>query len=343
MAWQSFKACLLLTNMVLFYSEGKKKMADADDNPMGKDKGAIYGAIAQLIFANHIKYGAAYCQNQKKFCNSVSNQISGLRTKYKKHKGSTPPCPPLHLPGLYNSPDVDVDIRDDFGAADDDDLYLEGMGPFSTPLRNTLEHLDGDEMMDHDGDALSHSVWHSEAVQPWGATQSVVGDVPQHLNTLINNSQHYSLIGLPYVAYPADLPAEQHRGLKEKKAKSDVLQEVVHVRDKIESMHSDAMSCHDSRHQRFLAKLGAKSEHNWDSKKYEWLRGTREHEASQATVSHQCLQEQQDAEICLRETDIRVHEAHSLVLNKEAETLRLKIQFHQMTQGNRTPASDGAT
>ncbi|KAG2335630.1 hypothetical protein BDR05DRAFT_1006612, partial [Suillus weaverae] len=62
-------------------------MADADDNPTGKDKGAIYGAIAQLIFANHIKYGAAYRQNQKKFCNSVSNQISGLRTKYKKHKG----------------------------------------------------------------------------------------------------------------------------------------------------------------------------------------------------------------------------------------------------------------
>ncbi|KAG2335589.1 hypothetical protein BDR05DRAFT_1006652 [Suillus weaverae] len=62
-------------------------MADADDNPTGKDKGAIYGAIAQLIFVNHIKYGAAYRQNQKKFCNSVSNQISGLRTKYKKHKG----------------------------------------------------------------------------------------------------------------------------------------------------------------------------------------------------------------------------------------------------------------
>ncbi|KAG2335344.1 hypothetical protein BDR05DRAFT_954144, partial [Suillus weaverae] len=219
---------------------------------------------------------------------------------------STPPCPPLHLPGLYNSPDVDVDICDDFGAADNDnDLYSEGAGPFSAPLGNALEHLDGDEMMDHDGDALSRSVWCSEAVQPWGATQSVVGDVLQHLNTLINNSQHYSLIGLPYVAYPADLPAEQH--------------------------------------QRFLAKLGAKSEHNRDSKKYEWLHGTREHEASQAAVSHQRLQEQQDAEIRLHETDIQVHEAHSLVLDKEAETLRLKIQFYQMTQGNRTPVSDGAT
>jgi hypothetical protein len=61
---------------ILFYSDGKKKMADVDDNPLGKDKGDIYGAIAQLIFVNHVKYGAAYHQNQKKFRNSVSNQIS---------------------------------------------------------------------------------------------------------------------------------------------------------------------------------------------------------------------------------------------------------------------------
>ncbi|KAG0692313.1 hypothetical protein DFH29DRAFT_1008897 [Suillus ampliporus] len=70
---------------ILFYSKGKKKMADVDDNPTGKDKGDIHDAITQLIFANHIKYGTAYHQNQKKFRNSVSNQISGLRTKYKKH------------------------------------------------------------------------------------------------------------------------------------------------------------------------------------------------------------------------------------------------------------------
>jgi hypothetical protein len=92
--------------------------------------------------------------------------------------------------------------------------------------------------------------------------------------------------------------------LKKKKAKSDILQEVDHVRDEIESMHSDAMSRHDSKHQRFLAKLDAKSEHNRDSKKYEWLRGSHEHKASQATVSHQHLQENQDAEIRLHETDI---------------------------------------
>ncbi|KAG1884366.1 hypothetical protein F4604DRAFT_1919541 [Suillus subluteus] len=341
---------------ILFYSEGKKKMVDADDNPMSKDKGDVHGAIAKLLFANHIKYGAVYDQNQKKFRNSVSNQISALRTKYKKHKtrfnatgtgvmpldgqsvqnllelihadflwysdldsiwhnnpsmvaktylsqpgvdhaaalyslvqphgragpsiqfgatagaGSsipaaqsscaypppnmcpppntylppsaypptpsvnepsnanvpmrlprmsglppsaylppsacppptssinelsnanvperlprtpglppgaylppnaypapneflppnafpppntypgTSPRPPLHLPRLFNSPDVN--ICDDFGPGDDDDLYSEGAGPFSAPLGNALEHLDNDEMMDHDGGAL---------------------------------------------------------------------------------------------------------------------------------------------------------------------------------------------
>ncbi|KAG2343089.1 hypothetical protein BDR05DRAFT_948489 [Suillus weaverae] len=297
---------------------------------------------------------------------------------------STPPCPPLHLPGLYNSPDVDVDIRDDFGAADDnnDDLYSEGTGPFSAPLGNALEHLDGDEMMDHDGDALvsppratgkkrqlptspspppdvpspfkvpskspasfydSRAAFGAQRPSSHGGRHKVSSEMSRSILTPSSTTRNttpssdYHMSPTPQTSLPNSVG-----GSKKKKAKSDVLQEVVHVRDEIESMHSDAMSCHDSRHQRFLAKLGAKSEHNQDSKKYEWLHGTREHEASQAAVSHQHLQEQQDAEIRLRETDIRVHEAHSLVLDKEAETLQLKIQFHQMTQGNRTPASDGA-
>ncbi|KAG2336471.1 hypothetical protein BDR05DRAFT_1005826, partial [Suillus weaverae] len=274
---------------------------------------------------------------------------------------STPPCPPLHLPGLYNSPDVDVDIHDDFGAAnDDDDLYSEGAGPFSAPLGNALEHLDGDEMMDHDGDALVSPPRATGKKHQLLTSPSPPPDVPSPFEVPSKSPASFydsrTAISTPSSTTRNTTPSSDYRmsptpqtsllnsagGSKKKKAKSDVLQEVVHVRDEIESMHSDAMSRHDSRHQCFLTKLGAKSEHNRDSKKYEWLRGTREHEASQAAVSHQRLQEQQDAEIRLRETDIQVHEAHSLVLDKEAETLRLKIQFHQMTQGNRTPASDGA-
>lgn len=110
-------------------------------------------------------------------------------------------------------------------------------------------------------------------------------------------------------------------GSKKKKAKSDVTQQVEEVKDEIASMQSDAMSRHDHKHLRFIAKLEAKTEHTRDIKKYEYLRAAREHETFQATVSHQRLQESKDSEIRLRETDIRVYEAHSLVLDKEAETL----------------------
>jgi hypothetical protein len=89
--------------------------------------------------------------------------------------------------------------------------------------------------------------------------------------------------------------------LKKKKEKSDVMEQVDQMKDEIQSMHSDAMSRHDSKHQRFLVKLDTKSEHNRDIKKYKWLRTNCKHEASQATVSHQRLQETKDAEICLRD------------------------------------------
>jgi hypothetical protein len=80
-------------------------------------------------------------------------------------------------------------------------------------------------------------------------------------------------------------------GSKKKKAKSDILQEVDHIWDKIESMHSDAKSHHNSKHQHFLVKFNMKSKHNRDSKKYEWLHSSCKYEASQAAVSHQHLQE----------------------------------------------------
>ncbi|KAG1785527.1 uncharacterized protein HD556DRAFT_1450659 [Suillus plorans] len=128
---------------------------------------------------------------------------------------------------------------------------------------------------------------------------------------------------------------------KKKKAKSDVSQQVGQVRDEIESMHSDVMSRHDSKHLCFLTKLEVKSEHSCDTKKYEWLRSSHEHEASQATVTHQRMQEVKATEIRLRETDICIHQAHSEVLNKEAETLRLKIQFHQMMQASNVALDGG--
>ncbi|KAG2037725.1 hypothetical protein BDR03DRAFT_1049496 [Suillus americanus] len=71
---------------ILFYSDGKKMPMTDGAKASGKDKSDIYAVIAKLIFANHTKYGPAYHQNPKKFCDSVANHIVGLKTKYKKLK-----------------------------------------------------------------------------------------------------------------------------------------------------------------------------------------------------------------------------------------------------------------
>jgi hypothetical protein len=47
----------------------------------------------------------------------------------------------------------------------------------------------------------------------------------------------------------------------------DVSQQVEQVRDEIESLHSSVMSRHEGKHQCYIAKLEAKSEHNRDLKK----------------------------------------------------------------------------
>jgi hypothetical protein len=60
---------------VLFYSDGKKAMAAADDGPSGSDKGQIYGVLTKLIFTDHVKYGPAYAVNAKKFRDAVCNRI----------------------------------------------------------------------------------------------------------------------------------------------------------------------------------------------------------------------------------------------------------------------------
>jgi hypothetical protein len=141
-----------------------------------------------------------------------------------------------------------------------------------------------------------------------------------------------------YNMSPTPQTSQQTSTGSKKKAKSNIAQQIDHVQDEIESLHSDVRSRYDHKQERFLAKLNTKTEHHHDTRKYEYLRSAREHEASLATTNHQREQEKKDAEIHLRETDIRVHKAHSLVLDKEAENLCLKIQFHQMTQGNK---SDG--
>ncbi|KAG2031472.1 hypothetical protein BDR03DRAFT_1016090, partial [Suillus americanus] len=84
---------------ILFYSEGKNMIPETDDQPSGKDKSDIYGVLARLIFANHLKYGNAYRQNPKKFCDSVANHIVSLKNRYKKLKTSLTSTGAGVLPG----------------------------------------------------------------------------------------------------------------------------------------------------------------------------------------------------------------------------------------------------
>lgn len=130
-------------------------------------------------------------------------------------------------------------------------------------------------------------------------------------------------------------------GSKKKKAKSDIQEQVERVNGEIGSIQLDVTSRHNLKHERFLVKLDVKKDYHRETKKYEYLCEARAHEAMQAAASHQREQETKDAEIRLRETDVRVHEAQALALDKEAEMWRLKIQFHQMTQsGSTASASD---
>ncbi|KAG1721226.1 hypothetical protein EDB19DRAFT_1835615 [Suillus lakei] len=80
---------------ILFYSEGKNMIPKTDDQPLGKDKSDLYGVLARLIFANHLKYGNAYHQNPKKFCDSVANHVM----RYKKLKTSLTSTGAGVLPG----------------------------------------------------------------------------------------------------------------------------------------------------------------------------------------------------------------------------------------------------
>ncbi|KAG2046466.1 hypothetical protein BDR06DRAFT_977473 [Suillus hirtellus] len=495
-------------HLVLFYSDGKKAMSPVNDSPSGSDKGQICSVIAKLIFTNHPKYGHAYHDNQKKFCDTTNNRINNLRTKYKKmkarfgdtgagmmpldgmaaknlldsvlseflwymdldgiwhsnpslaartysskpgidHAGSfyslvqlhggagpstsfgaspspthlsatpsasahdvspqactsdpqtqaytsdpqtqalipplthnsfnlrllLPPSHPLryiHLPGLRNSPNVT--ILDDY-------CPDSGSGLLNAPLGNTLDYLDdnddNEEMLDNTGASSPPQVVGTkchfaaspspppDASQPFtirtklpmpiysscsafgthkpsscGARRKGPSDMA-HSTSTPSSTTHNTMPSSDYIISPTPQTSLPNSGgSSKKKARLDVQDQVGLVWDEIESLQSGTLSCQESKHQCYLVKLGVKSKHSREMTKYEWLHDTRAHEASHASLIHQCQQEDKDAEIRLHEVDIWVHEAHSLVLNKEAETLQLKIQYHQMMQGNKAPGLD---
>ncbi|KAG2064936.1 hypothetical protein BDR04DRAFT_1177093, partial [Suillus decipiens] len=269
--------------------------------------------------------------------------------------------PPTHLHGLCNSPDVK--IEDNFTPSNDN-----ASGPFTAPLGDTLDHLDDDDDNDimYDGTGTLNSPprvagkkWQfatspsppPDALQPFEMPVKTPTSFYDSRSTFgaqwpLSRGGDASYHQTWHAAYYHVSPTPQTSLLpnsaagSKKKAKSDILQQVDLVQDETKSLQSSTMSLHENKHQCFLAKLEAKSEHQCDMKKYDWLRATCEHESNQAILSHKHQREDRDSKIHLCKVNIRVHEAHSLVLDKEAETLQLKIQFQQMMQGNRDLASD---
>ncbi|KAG1778502.1 hypothetical protein EV702DRAFT_1267677 [Suillus placidus] len=502
---------------ILFYSEGKKTPFTDGEQASGKDKSDIYAVLAKLIFANHVKHGAGYHRNPKKFCDSVANHIVGLKARYKKLKaklgatgagvlpgdrhanllleicaewkwfvdldaiwhsnpafavtshssrpgvdhagqmyslaqplrgtaaggtsrhvqGAAQPQPPPqpscsasaqsfcgdHLidPRLLQSspalPDTPSPTFPDIPTApsppnnfpdpsaahhappplyDPPQVHLRGLSrtdndlhrsnPFAAPLGDALDHLQDNDMMQEGGEEEEEEEEEDDRMQEdellsYNSPPKVAGKkrrnfaspspspphdpqpfhVPAKAPTNAYHSRaafsqqpirgkHKPLLMSRNLSTPSSTPrnttpsssstpqtsvsAQVNGCKKKKKAKSDVQDQVENLTEEIESIQSDVMSLQDSKHQRFIVKLSAKSENQRETKKYNWLRDMRAHEASQAVLTHQREQENRAAEIRLREADIRVHEAHSTVLDKEAETLRLRIQYQQLMQGS---------
>ncbi|KAG1801250.1 uncharacterized protein BJ212DRAFT_1305067 [Suillus subaureus] len=382
----------LLTRWILFYSDGKKAMAAADNGPSGSDKGQIYSVIAKLVFMDHINLRGKYKKIKVTFGSMGTGVMLAEGTPAKNlldaalqelpwymeldaiwhsnpsmaakvhssrpgtdHAGAFYSLVQLHGgagPSMYygpsqhssHTPDVSdspsayqhgpyLPQNENVFAGDNDDDIADHYGPLHSPLGDALDHIDDDNDMMLGSPSPVTGKKHQLPSSP-SPPPSPPKPFIMPLRTPASTYNNHSVFG---IQKPSSCG-----GSKKKKAKSDVSQQVEQVRDEIKSLHSSVMSHHKGRHQHHIAKLKAKSEHNHDVKKYDWLCTTREHEVSQAMVSHQRLQEAKDAEIQLCETDIWVHQAHSLVLNKEAETLCLKIQFHQMMQASKA-ASDGGT
>ncbi|KAG0707170.1 hypothetical protein DFH29DRAFT_995237 [Suillus ampliporus] len=69
---------------VLYY-ESKKARDPTINEPSPGSKSTIWASIAETVFQNDVDYGTAYAEDRHKFVNAVTNCLTYLKTKYKKH------------------------------------------------------------------------------------------------------------------------------------------------------------------------------------------------------------------------------------------------------------------
>ncbi|KAG1734018.1 hypothetical protein EDD22DRAFT_960136 [Suillus occidentalis] len=208
--------------------------------------------------------------------------------------------------------------------------------PFTIPLKSATPFYDSHAVFVAQG-----SSGHNARRKPSSIASSSLG-MTRSSSTPSLTTHNTSLSDFPASPTSWTSVSGPSAGSRKKKVKSDIQEQVKRVNDEIESLHSDVASRHSFKHKCFLMKLDMKDYHQ-EMKKYDYLCEARTHEAMQAATSHQRKQEAKDAKIHLHETDIRVHEAQALALDKEVEMWRLKIQFHQMTQSGSKASASGGT
>ncbi|KAG2112058.1 uncharacterized protein F5147DRAFT_771620 [Suillus discolor] len=171
-------------------------MAAADNGPSGSDKGHIYRVLAKLIFMDHIKYGPAYSVNSKKFHDVVCNRIRTLRGKYKKIKAS------------FSSTGAGVMSVEGTSANNLLDAALLEL-PWYTEL----------DAIWHSNPSMAAKVHSSrpETVKLWGVMQNTIGHITQHVDALVDNMQHHSVVRVSYIPNAPDITSKKCQQLKEEK------------------------------------------------------------------------------------------------------------------------------
>ncbi|KAG2148676.1 uncharacterized protein EDB93DRAFT_1250111 [Suillus bovinus] len=127
--------------------------------------------------------------------------------------------------------------------------------------------------------------------------------------------------------------SEKNMGRPSKKARSDILNQVGAITNKIGSIHSKKLSkvSHEElKNNCYMAKLNLTRQEN----EHWFLQAERQDECMDAATVHQCSQEAKDTEIRLCIAEARMHESLAKVHAEEAALLHLKIQYHQLTGGS---------
>ncbi|KAG2068279.1 hypothetical protein BDR04DRAFT_1119882 [Suillus decipiens] len=209
---------------ILFYSDGKKAMAAADDGPSGSDKGQIYGVLVKLIFTDHVNLRSKY----KKIKGSFSSTDAGVMPAEGTSTKNLLDAMLLELPWYMElnaiwhlNPSMAMKVHSSRPGIDHTSTFysliqLHG-GPFPshreeviTAIITLSSSLPSSAICHAIKDSSIHlqqsfSIRHAEAIESWGTAQNCTSDIAQHIHILINDMQHHFVIRVPHVPNTPDI------------------------------------------------------------------------------------------------------------------------------------------